>query len=153
MADQLMTIEMDVTRVLAAFAKLGPAAAAACLSASYQTALAVKAQAQINIPKRRPFTVNHIITARSRSIDGYVVMMDDVVKDKEKARRRSLGMKSARATYHQEKHVGLWLERGTSGLHAQPPRRWLMPAGESQERAHLYRLGESLDRAVQEADV
>lgn len=148
MADQVLKINVDPREVVAAFDKLGARLQPLLNSVSYQTALAVKAQAQRTIAKRRPYTVGHIIVAAMRNGRGYVVMMDDVVKDVETDRRRAMGLKRmAKSKYHQEKHVGLWLERGTPHMR---PRPWLAPAGDSQEGPYLQRLADTLDRALEE---
>lgn len=151
MADVLMTVEYDTSRVLTAFGKLGASAKPLVESAAYQTALAVKAAAQARFPKRpsgiSDFNYQNVVIQR-RNIGGYVVMTGDVVGRKEKARRQSLGMKNARSQYHAVKHVGLWLEFGTrrSGR-----REWLFPSAAAEETAHLRRIADALDRAVQEA--
>ena len=153
MADRLMSVEFDIARTLAAFEKLGPAAKALCESASYQTALAVKADAQARMAKRpadiSDYTYLNVVIQR-RNVGGHVVMTGDRVSAKESARRQSLGMKNWRKAYKAEKHVGLWLEFGTRRMR---PRPWLFPAAAAQESAHFQRIASAVERAANEADL
>lgn len=152
MADVLMSVEYDTSRVLSAFAKLGTVAKPLVESAAYQTALAVKAAAQARFPKR-PSGISESnwqnVVIQRRQIGGYVVMTGDVVGEKTTAYRRAMGLKNtAKSKYHAVKHVGLWLEFGTRRAGR---REWLFPSAAAQETAHLRRIADALDRAVQEA--
>ena len=148
MADRLMTIEVDPAAVVAALERLGPAAKGHCLAAAFITASAVKASAQATIPKDRPFTYANIAIETRRVGDGYVVMMNDKVKDPVPARRRPVGPETRRkAAPGQVKHVGVWLEFGTPSMR---PRPFLFPAAGGQERPYLQRLAEALDQALSE---
>lgn len=144
------TVEVDASRVLSGLRRLGDRASALCLSQAFVTANAVKTTAQSLIAKRRPFTYSQIIVDRNRRGDGYVVMMNDKYKDGDAPARNRRNRRRGPVRYKQEKHVGLWLEFGTPRMR---PRPFLFPAAQSQERAHLSRIAESLDRAIQEADV
>lgn len=153
MSDRLMTVEFDTARVLSGFKKLGGTATPLLESAAYQTALAVKARAQALFPRRKVGVSDQSwmnVVIQKRNIGGYVVMTGDVVGRKEKARRTRLGMKNARSTFYAVKHTGLWLEFGTRKMRKQP---WLFPAAAAEEGAHLNRIANALDRAVQEADL
>jgi hypothetical protein len=153
MSDQLMTVEVDTSRVLSGFQKLGDRVKPLLESAAYQTALAVKARAQALFPRRKVGVSDQSwtnVVIQKRNIGGYVVMTGDVVGRQEKARRQRYGTKNARSTYHQVKHVGLWLEFGTRRHRRYP---WLFPAADAEEGAHLNRIANALARAVQEADL
>jgi len=147
-ADNLFNAEVDASRVLAAFKTLGQRALPAVESASYQTALAVKETARKLIRSRPPAisrgTANSI-GIEKRQIGGYAVLMADVVREKETARRRSLGMKNARSKLQQDLHVGIWLEWGTRHSRRFP---FLFPAAGTQEGAHLNRLANSLQNLL-----
>jgi hypothetical protein len=143
----LMTVEVDVSRVLDAFRKLGPSAKNACLAACFHTATAVKAGAQAAIPKRRPLTYQNIVFESRRVGDGYVVMMD---RTRPEPVTTASGKSSRGGRGGGMKHVGSWLEFGTR---TQRPKPFLFPSAQAQEGPHLQRIAAALDRAVQEAGV
>lgn len=143
MAEPLLTIGVDYGETVRMFQAFGFAAKSHCRAVAFITANAVKATAQANIPKRRPFTAGNVVVESRRVFDGFVVVINRNVKD--------TGGKQAAAfkvSKKQERHVGKWLEFGTV---LQRPRPWLFPAADSEEAAHLRRMIEALERAKTEA--
>lgn len=149
---------MDDRAVLAALARLGPAAEPRQKAAAKLTAEAIQRSAQSRVSAMTHgtgFTAKNIVVRPSTTVNGYVVTMGDVVSEEETARRKSLGMKSAKSGYHQEKHTGLWLEFGTiqgrPGSHTSAPRAFLFPASELERVPHARRVRNAIAEA--QADV
>jgi hypothetical protein len=149
------SISLDDRAVLAALERLGPAAETRQKAAAKLTAEAIQRSAQSRVAHLTGFTAKNIVVRESTTVKGYVVTMGDVVSETETARRRSLGMKSAKSKYHQEKHTGLWLEFGTvqgrPGSHTSAPRPFLFPASELERGPHARRVREAVSAA--QADV
>lgn len=145
------TFSLDTRAVVASLERLGPAAEPYVKAAAKRTADAIQRGAQARVARRTGFTQKNIVVRESTTVTGYVVTMGDVVSETETARRRSLGMKSARSRYHQEPHTGLWLEFGTvqgrPGSHTSAPRPFLLPAGEIEQGPHRRRIVEAIQEA------
>lgn len=155
MAKPLLEIGVDYGETVRMFEAFGFAAKSHCLAAAFIAANLVKAQAQANIPKGRPFTVHNIIVEPRRRADGYGVVMDRKVKDVgnlsvrratsafAEGKLRSAVTRAAKV----EKHVGKWLEFGTVFMRS---RSWLFPAATSQEATYVQLLVQALERAQKE---
>lgn len=155
-ADQLLTIKIDTAALAADLGRVGDRALLNCMGAARRTADDVKALAQSNIHKRRPFTFKNIAIESRQVAHGYAVMMDRHVKDVPSVSgRRALHAANARQVQRllkqaerQARHVGKWLEFGT--VH-QAPKPWLFPAGAAFESVYLERIARAIEQTVQEA--
>jgi hypothetical protein len=152
------SVTCDDRALLAALDRIGPAVEKYTKAAAKVTADAVQRTAQRIVARRTGATAAGIEVREDYSKKGYVVVTNDVMDEADLAARKQSTSKNIRrranAKYYQEKHTGLWLEKGTvqgkPGSHTGAPRPFFFPASELEQSGYARRMREAVQQAIAE---
>jgi len=144
MADKF-TIEIDTRELLAALDAIPAAVLAHLRVASKITADNIAREAKSRVARRTGETAEGIHVEESYDGSGYVVLMGDAVGSAETARRKALGLSTAKSKLYQGKHTGIWLEFGTKFM---TKREFFFPSARLEEAAHDRRSRQAIQDAI-----
>lgn len=138
--------DIDTSAVSAAFSRLGDTALKYTKPASKISADSMQREMQSRVARATGKTADNILVTELD--DGYVVATADVRLD----RTPIPGTAALRSEYYPEKHVGLWLEKGTSlgapHSHAAAARPWFFPSIALEEGPHERRIKDAVEQAI-----
>jgi hypothetical protein len=154
------TFSVDDAGLLAALDRLGKTVERFTMPAAKATAMAVQREGRVRIARRTGATAEGILVREDYAGKGYVVTTQDVVLEGQRTAQqgRTMGMRPGAAAkwasrgYTLDKHVGLYLEKGTiqgkPRSHTSAPRPWLGPAADVEQGAHGRRMRQAIQDAI-----
>lgn len=136
MADSV-SVQVDVAGLLAAWSRVADAAGARCLEAAYESAVAIQREASNRLSRQLG------AYSTGKTLAGLQVEPMD-------------GRRGYRVTATREPfpNLPLWIEKGTKkgkpGSHTQPARPFLEVSARLEEGAHLRRIIDAVQSAIDE---